>query len=184
MTDEILKTVRALPAPAIIAIDGRCGAGKTTLALKLQKQLRCSIIHMDDFFLRPEQRTLERLNEPGGNVDYERFYDEVIIPLKESRAFSYKPFLCHTQTFGDPVFISPSQLTIIEGSYSCHPRFWDFCDLHIFLDIDPQEQIKRITQRNGKAAAKLFEDIWIPLEEKYFEAYNIKEKCEIKAQSI
>lgn len=33
----------------IVAIDGRCGSGKTTLAAKLQKQLHCSVFHMDDF---------------------------------------------------------------------------------------------------------------------------------------
>ena len=48
----------------IVAIDGRCGSGKTTLAAKLQKQLHCSVFHMDDFFLRPEQRTEERFAAP------------------------------------------------------------------------------------------------------------------------
>lgn len=33
--------------------------------------------HMDDFYLQGRQRTYERLNEVGGNVDYERFAKEV-----------------------------------------------------------------------------------------------------------
>ena len=41
----------------IVAIDGRCGSGKTTLAARLQKDLYCRVFHMDDFFLRPQQRT-------------------------------------------------------------------------------------------------------------------------------
>ena len=32
---------------------------------------------MDDFFLPMELRTAERLEEPGGNVHYERFSAEV-----------------------------------------------------------------------------------------------------------
>ena len=44
---------------------------------------------MDDFFLRPEQRTKMRLAEIGGNVDYERFYREVLIPLKKKEPFAY-----------------------------------------------------------------------------------------------
>ena len=32
---------------------------------------------MDDYFLQPYQRTEERLAEPGGNVDYERFKEEI-----------------------------------------------------------------------------------------------------------
>ena len=57
----------------IIAIDGRCAAGKTYLASRIKEAVECNVIHMDYFFLRPEQRTSERLREPGGNVDYERF---------------------------------------------------------------------------------------------------------------
>ena len=44
----------------IVAIDGNCTAGKTTLAGKLAERYDCNVIHMDDFFLRPEQRTPER----------------------------------------------------------------------------------------------------------------------------
>ena len=32
---------------------------------------------MDDFYLQEYQRTQERYNEPGGNVDRERFKKEV-----------------------------------------------------------------------------------------------------------
>ena len=39
-----------------VAIDGRCAAGKTTLAQALNKRYGYPVVHMDDFFLRPEQR--------------------------------------------------------------------------------------------------------------------------------
>ena len=61
----------------LVAIDGKCTSGKTTLASKLAELYDCNVFHMDDFFLRPEQRTPERFAEVGGNVDYERFYKEV-----------------------------------------------------------------------------------------------------------
>ena len=64
--------------PFLIAIDGMCGSGKTTLANYLAKELNASLFHMDDFFLQPHQRTPERLADPGGNVDYERFKAEVL----------------------------------------------------------------------------------------------------------
>ena len=62
--DRLLTVIRALLdrlARVIAAIDGRCGAGKSTLAAQLQAQLSCRVFHMDDFFLRPEQRTAARL---------------------------------------------------------------------------------------------------------------------------
>ena len=65
--------------PLLIAIDGRCAAGKTTTASLVKEKINCNIIHMDSFFLQPWQRTKERLDEPGGNVDYERVKKEVLI---------------------------------------------------------------------------------------------------------
>ena len=41
----------------LVAIDGKCTSGKTTLASKLAELYDCNVFHMDDFFLRPEQRT-------------------------------------------------------------------------------------------------------------------------------
>lgn len=43
-----------------VAIDGPCASGKTTLAALLQRRFDGNVLHMDDFFLRPEQRTPER----------------------------------------------------------------------------------------------------------------------------
>ena len=37
----------------IVAIDGRCAAGKTTLADHLKQELGTTVFHMDDFFSPP-----------------------------------------------------------------------------------------------------------------------------------
>ena len=58
----------------ILALDGPCASGKTTLAGEMGRKFGWSVVHMDDFFLRPEQRTPERYALPGGNVDHERFF--------------------------------------------------------------------------------------------------------------
>ena len=76
--DELLTQKETV----IVAIDGKCTSGKTTLASKLAEIYDCNVFHMDDFFLRPEQRTPERFAEVGGNVDYERFQEEVLHPQR------------------------------------------------------------------------------------------------------
>lgn len=164
----------------LAAIDGRCGAGKTTLAAQLQRQFGWSVLHMDHFFLRPEQRTEERLREPGGNVDYERFLEEVLYPLKEGKGeISYRPYDCHRQELAEPVLIKPGEVCLIEGSYSCHPALWAQYDLHVFLTIDEAEQMRRIIERNGADGANMFRERWIPLEERYFAAEQLEERCEL-----
>lgn len=165
--------------PFVIAIDGKCAAGKTTFSNMLKKEIDCNVIHTDYFFLRPEQRTKERYEEPGGNIDRERLIEEVMIPLSQGLPFSYQVFDCKLMALSEKIHINPKAATIIEGSYSCHPQLWDYYDLRIFFDTAKENQINRIIKRNGIEAANNFKNKWIPLEEKYFKAFNIKERCDL-----
>ena len=186
MISTIIEALGALPKKEtlqIIAIDGRCAAGKTSLAAHLQERLHCPVIHMDHFFLRSEQRTKERLATPGGNVDYERFLQEVITPLQTGDTFAYRPFDCKTQSLTDAVQILPEDYVIVEGSYSCHPALRENYDLKIFLTTDTEEQIHRIQKRNGEAALTAFREKWIPLEEMYFSAFQVAECCDLQFQT-
>jgi len=151
----------------VIAIDGNCTAGKTTLAAALEKEYDCNVFHMDDFFLRPQQRTAQRYAEPGGNVDYERFLEEVLIPLQTGEPFSYRPFDCRTFTLSDAVEVIPKQLNIVEGTYSLHPYFGEVYDLKVFLSVCPELQRERILKRPAFLHQRFFEE-WIPMEEAYF----------------
>lgn len=115
--DRLVQTIRRrLPgAPLLIAIDGRCGAGKTTLAQRLQQELGGRVFHMDDFFLRPVQRTVERLAHPGENVDHERFLAEVLGPARQGLPVTFRPYLCRRQALGDAVHAEAAALTVVEG---------------------------------------------------------------------
>lgn len=165
----------------IVAIDGRCASGKTTLASQLKERLDCNVIHADEFFLRPSQRTAERLATPGGNVDYERLLEEVILPLKVNREFAYRPYDCKTGSLKEPIQVKPNNITIVEGSYSCHPKLWDHYALRIFLTIEENLQKERIRERNTDMAEVFFQK-WIPMEEMYFKAYTIAERCDIRTE--
>lgn len=150
-----------------VAIDGPCTSGKTTLATVLQRRFGGNVLHMDDFFLRPEQRTPERFAEPGGNVDRERFEDEVLAPLAAGKIAQYRPWDCHTGDFAASHNVEPARLTIVEGSYSMHPALRGYYDLMICLTIDSGEQLRRLEARNPRILQR-FIDEWIPLENRYF----------------
>lgn len=168
---EILELVRTLKRPSVLlAIDGRCGSGKTTLARVLAEKSGAEVVHMDDFYLRPEQRTPERYAQPGGNVDRERVLEEVLRPLRDGGRAVYRPYDAHKQLMLDPVPLGPAPLTVIEGSYSCHPELWEYYGLRVFLDVAPEEQLRRILKRNGPEGLEMFKERWIPLEESYFQA--------------
>ena len=168
-----IRTLLAGEKPRIIAaIDGRCGSGKTTLAAWLMEQFDGNLFHMDDFYLRSEQRTPERLAETGGNVDYERFREEVAAPLAAGREVLYRRFDCASFSLEEPALLPPKRLNVIEGSYSMHPYFGGIYDLRVFMTIDPAVQAERIRRRNGEEKLRRFLSEWIPKEEAYFRKYH------------
>lgn len=160
-------------AAFVIAIDGRAASGKSTLAMKLSELLGAAVIHVDDFFLPQEMRTEERLAEAGGNVHYERFAEEVLPHLKNQEKFEYSIYDCHEGKITGKRTIPEGNIRIVEGSYSTHPKFGEYADVKIFCDIDPENQIKRIINRNGEEMSHKFQEEWIPLEEAYFKTLNL-----------
>ncbi|MDD3204525.1 MAG: hypothetical protein PHS74_02140 [Lachnospiraceae bacterium] len=161
----------------LIAIDGKCASGKTTLGYYLQEIFDCNLFHMDDFFLQKEQRTKERLAEVGGNVDYERFKNEVLDFILQGKTVEYRPFSCHTMHIGNSLRINHRKLNIIEGSYSMHPYFGQSYALKLFTDISDDIQIERIRMRNGEENLERFQKEWIPKEKAYFEKFDIRRGC-------
>ena len=177
----ILKKVNKLHAVkpyGIIAIDGRAGAGKTTLANKLSHLLNAEIISMDDFFLPIPLRTKERLQSAGGNVHYERFLEQVIPSLPLHIPFTYQIFDCSIMDYNNEKTIQNTGWCIVEGSYSQHPIFSSYADITIFVDVTKELQKERILKRNGEKMAELFETKWIPMEEHYFKEFQIKENSD------
>ena len=102
--------------PVCVAIEGSSATGKSSLAALLKRVYDCNVFHMDDFFLQPHQRTPARFDEPGGNIDYERFREEVLLPLSAGKPFSYRPFSCATMSLASAVQVEPRQLSIIHPS--------------------------------------------------------------------
>lgn len=78
-----IETKLAKQGFAFVAIDGLCGSGKTSFANLLQELYGCGIVHMDDFFPPPPLRNAARRSQPGGNIHYERFLSEIVLPLLE-----------------------------------------------------------------------------------------------------
>ncbi len=178
-----------------VAIDGRSGAGKSSLAALIASLYPCNVFHMDHYFLPETMKTAGRLGEPGGNIHYERFNNEVIRGIKSGKEFGYRIYDCQTGTLGEPIRIKPVKINIVEGCYSLHPAIrsgdnWNgnrtnrdrenninensgIYDVKIFLDINEEEQWRRILERNGPELFERFVSEWIPMEEKYINAFKI-----------
>lgn len=176
----LLQRINSLPeGQKVIALDGRCASGKTTLAAQLEKITGAGVVHADDFFLPGALRTKERLEEAGGNIHYERILQQVIPFIGQKEPFSYGRFDCSKMEIGEQRSVPEGEIRILEGAYSCHPILGEYMSLRVFSDIDSKTQLERIESREGKAALQAFEAKWIPMEESYFSAFQIKEKADL-----
>ncbi len=159
----------------VIAIDGGSGTGKSSLAALAQGvygEESCNLFHTDDFFLQKNQRTPERLAEPGGNVDYERLESEVLRGIASGKPFCYRRFDCSTMSLGDLTEVKPKKISIVEGVYSLHPALQKYYDAQYILSAPYETRLERIRRRNGERMLERFVREWIPLEDRYFEALS------------
>ena len=189
---SLLPVIKVLCAFAIlprkdrmlIAIDGCCASGKSTMAAQLAEVLAAPVVTLDDFFTPHAEKTPERLAQPGGNADIARFRKEFLDPYVNTGHAVYRPYDCHEDAFGAPVEVKDAPVVIVEGSYSLHPDTGRPYDLQVFLRVAESTQHERILRRNGEAMLQRFISTWIPLEERYFTAFSLPdERCILPLQS-
>ncbi len=172
---NIIEYAAAHKLRAVIGIDGMAASGKTTVANALGSELGITVFHTDDYFLPANRKSKERLAEAGGNIDYERMYEEIVLPLKNGGPISCRAFNCRTQSLEEAICLEPQRICIIEGAYALHPFFGDIYTHRFALFVDEDEQKRRIFRRNGGEMLERFEKEWIPLENKYLkEIQNVQ----------
>ena len=161
--------------PILIALDGRCGSGKTTLAAQLARQFSQSItVHTDDFYLPPASRVANWEQIPCANMDLERLRAQVLIPARAGQAVPYRAYSCRAGAYLPEQCFAPQPLVIVEGSYSHHPSLAPYYDIKAFVTCSAEEQMRRLRAREGKRYLN-FVQRWIPLEEGYFAKFQIEQ---------
>ena len=167
----------------IVALDGPCASGKSTIGALLSQLYDCPLVHMDDFFLPQKQKTPARLSQAGGNIDAERFLSQVLLPVSQGKSAQYQPYRCHTDNFGEWLEVPPSALTIIEGVYALRPDLQPYYSICCYLDAPWSVRRERLLKRCGEGGLARFEALWIPLEQQYFETFQIESQCSIKIKA-
>ena len=165
--------------PLVLALDGRCGSGKTTLADHLARQFPASIVlHTDDFYLPPAQRVRGWEKTPCANMDLARLRDEALRPAYEGQSVLYRAYSCRAGAYQPVQEFAAQPLVILEGSYSHHPLLAGYETLQVFVTCSREEQTRRLQAREGEQYAN-FAARWIPLEEGYFAQYRIEETADL-----
>ncbi len=174
----LVDSVLLQKARVLLAIDGMAAAGKSSLGALLQQVYGCNLLHCDDFFLQEFQRSAQRLQEAGGNIDYERLAP-VMAAAGLGLELCFQPYDCQSAELLEERRLAPSPLTVLEGAYALHPQLAAPYDIRVFMMLNAAEQERRIQKRNGEVMAKRFTNEWIPMENRYFRSFAIREGCDI-----
>jgi uridine kinase len=155
--DEILAKpiIGGMPV-RIIAIDGHGGAGKSTLAERLAKELDAGIIHTDDFA------------SPDNPIDWwPKLIDQVLKPIKNgAKLLSYQPSSWWPDHHPKPVINQPvKDIMILEGVSSSRREFRPYLSFSIWVETPKEICIQRGLERDGPQAQEQWETWWAKEEE-------------------
>ena len=179
--EELMEQIRrglAERGRLLIAVDGRCGCGKSSLAASLAEELDGNVFHTDDFYLPFAARTENWREIPAGNMDLARFKREVLEPLGRGEAPRYRAWDCRRECFREPEEHPFRPLSVVEGSYALHPLLREAYDLRVFVTAEPATQRARLRAREGRRFLAC-EELWIPLEERYFRVFRVEECADL-----
>lgn len=171
---EALKGIVKAPRDrALITVDGPCATGKTTLAGKLADVFGAAVVHTDDYVIPHPRKTAERLAVPGGNCDDERLVREVAAPWKQGKQVVYRKYDFRNDCLMPEETLPDCRFLILEGSYCNLPSIRKYADLRIFVSAPWATRVRRLEKRESPMSLQMFYDRWIPLEDRYFEAFGL-----------
>ena len=138
----------------VIAIDGRSGSGKTSLAARLRPALGAPVVALEDLY--------------GGWDGLERGIDllvsEVLKPLSAGRAAQVPRYNWGTATWEAPRVLAPPEVLIVEGAGAGARRAAAYASLLIWIEEAESVRKKRALDRDGATFAPYW-DTWAAQEE-------------------
>lgn len=160
--EELLAEPARCGTTHIIAIDGRAGAGKTTLAnelaLALSLHRKVTVLHLDEIYagwdLALGKTLTDSLSDILKSISAEKI---AIVPVYD----------WHYGEFDSDREISPCHLIIIEGVGSAQRVVREMATATIWIDVDRKTGLERVLDRDG-IAIKDEMDLWQMREEEHF----------------
>ncbi|MCU1518842.1 MAG: anthranilate synthase, partial [Pseudarthrobacter sp.] len=161
------------PAPVIIAIDGRSGAGKTTLAIELAARLRThhkvSLFHLEDIY-------------PGWNglaAGIERYVSTVLAPLSRGDRATWTSWDWENHYDGDTRVTLPAEIVIIEGVGAAAAEARPLLTAVIWADSPDDVRRTRALDRDG-GTYEPFWDQWAAQEDEWLKDDDVPGQADIR----
>lgn len=157
----------------LVALDGRSGVGKSSLAGRLAERVGGPVILADDFWSggsddvwatrTPEQRAAYA-------IDWRRLRLQVLEPLLAGRRASWPAFDWQRGEglSEDLLTCDPAAVIVLDGAYSARPELADLVDVTVLVTLDNAVRRKRLLAREGPSFMRAWHELWDPAEDFYF----------------
>jgi len=183
--------------PLKVAIDGRCAAGKSTLADELGvligaqgfQILRPSV---DGFHHLQERRYRQGEYSPQGYYEDAYNYEAVVENLLKPLSGPVFPALCRDADFDyrtnlpvnvPAVSVGAGAILLFEGLFLFRRSLDPYWDFRILLDVDPETSLSRALVRDTDSPAgvvrRKYEDRYEPAWQIYLKAEHPEAKADV-----
>jgi uridine kinase len=178
--DAVLRVLDERGPPVVVALDGRSGAGKSTVAAALADRLRATVIPTDDFFAAEitdaawEARTAAERARDG--IDWRRMRRSALDPLLAGRPAVWHPFDFAAGRRADGTYATspqavrrePAPVIILDGAYSARPELDDIITLSVLIEVPPAVRLARLVAREEPQFLAAWHERWDAAEDYYF----------------
>lgn len=165
----IRERASLLERPFVVALDGRSGSGKSTIAEKLATSLPAVIFEGDDFFAGGTELRGDGPDERAkACIDWRR-QRPVLEALRAGRPSLY--FAFDWDAFDGRLeartrAIEPCSVVVFEGTYTARPELGDLIDLRALVRVPDETRLARLQRREGHIGP--WERQWHEAEDWYF----------------
>jgi len=165
---EAVRVVRRA-GTVFIGVDGRAGAGKSTLAHLIAAAVPAAVVvHVDDF--------------AGPHVpewDWPRLQREVADPLLANRPARYRRWEWNRDEPAEWHDVPPGIPVVIEGVSATRTELEIPWALRIWVDAPRAVRLQRAVERDGAEMLPHWLDVWMPSEEAYIARERPDERADL-----
>lgn len=172
--------------PLFVALDGRSGSGKSTVAAAVAELLGAdeagdtvvTVIEGDQFYAGGSAATWDGRSpdeKVAGVIDWRR-QRQVLEALRAKGTASWSEFDWDSDDWDSdraplapgPVGCEATQVVILEGAYSARPELADLFDRRVLLDVPAEVRRVRLLRREGDDHLPEWDERWSEAEDRYF----------------
>ncbi|MDA1036047.1 MAG: uridine kinase [Chloroflexi bacterium] len=163
---SLLDECIAMPRPqstTLVGLDGRGGAGKSSLADALARlDPNVTIVHTDDFYTPSADH-----DEIGATIDWRRVIEQVLSPLHEDRPARYQRFDWDSQRLEEWHDVPTGGVVILDGVHSTRRELAGYLSYRIWVEVPRGVGMERGIARDGQGSRSWWVDEWMPDEDRY-----------------